>query len=145
MKKKERSFWVFKRPQFKLPKFGFPRFNRPRFSFNWKWILILLLILGVAGGGYGVYRGLNSAPPEEVVTTAIENTLNAESYRYRAVSKKNYDGKEDLLVKLKGKSNGSVHLAGKLHVVNSDFEIYQVEDKLYRKDEFSKDWLVVKT
>lgn len=144
MKKKERTFWVFKRPQFKLPKFGFPKFNRPRFNFSWKWILILLLILGLSGGGYGVYRGLNSAPPEEVVTTAIENTLNAESYRYEAVSKKIYDGKEDLLSEVKGeKNNGSVHLTGKLHVVNSDFEIYQVEDKLYRKDEFSKDWLVV--
>lgn len=144
MKKKERTFWVFKKPNLKFPKFSWPKFNRPKFRFNWKWILIILLILVLSGGGYGVYRGLNSAPPEEVVNTAIENTLNADSYRYQAQSKKIIDGKEELLSEVSGeKSNGNVHLTGKLHVVNSDFEIYQVADKLYRKDEFSKDWLVV--
>lgn len=144
MKKKEKKFWAFKRPNFKLPNFKLPNFNRPRFRLNWKWLLIILLILAFAGGGYGVYRVLNSVPPEEAVSTAIENTLNAESYRYQAVSKKVIDGNEELLSEVVGeKSNGNVHLKGKLHVVNSDFEIYQVADKLYRKDEFSKDWLVV--
>jgi hypothetical protein len=144
MKKKERNFWVFKRPNFKFPKFSMPKFNQPRLRLNWKWIFIIVFILALSGGGYGVYRGINNVPPEEAVNSAIENTLNAESYRYQAVSKKIIDGKEDLLSEVQGaKSNGNVHITGRLHVVNSDFEIYQVADKLYRRDEFSKDWLVV--
>jgi len=145
MKKRERTtFYFFKKPQFKMPKFNAPKFKLPRLRLNWKWILIILLILILAGGGYGIYRGLNSIPPQEAVTRAIQNTLNADSYRYEAVSKKLVDGKEELLSEVIGeKSNGNVHFTGKLHVVNSDFEIYQIADKLYRKDVFSKDWLVV--
>jgi len=145
MKKKEKTtFCLLKKPRLKLPKFSFPKLSLPRLSINWKWILIILLIIVLAGGGYGVYRGLNSVPPEEAVSTAIDNTLNADSYRYEAVSKKLVNGEEDLLSEVIGeKSNGNVHFTGKLHVVNSDFEIYQVADKLYRKDVFSKDWLVV--
>jgi len=145
MKKREKTtFCLFKKPRFKLPKFSFPKFRLPRLNLNWKWILTILLILVLSGGGYGVYRGLNSVPPEEAVSTAISNTLNADSYRYEAVSKRIVDEKEDLLSEVIGeKSNGNVHFTGRLHVVNSDFEIYQVADKLYRKDVFSKDWLVV--
>lgn len=138
-KGKKTAFCLFKKPQIKMPDW------KPRnFRINWKWVLIVFLILVLSGGGYGVYRTVNSVAPEEAVSLAINKTLNAESFRYEAVSKKSVDGKEDVLSEVVGeKSNGNVHFFGKLHVVNSDFEIYQIGDKLYRKDAFSKDWLVV--
>ncbi|MFZ5944399.1 MAG: hypothetical protein ACOYVD_09830 [Bacillota bacterium] len=160
--RKKASFWFLKFPRFKKPKLSFPKFKAPKVdvpkintskfsaskfkrpSFNLKWLLIFALVIVISGGGVGVYRTYNSQPPQEAVLEAITNTLNSESYRYEAVSKRIVDGKEEILSEVSGeKSNGNVHFTGKLHVVNSDFEIYQVADKLYRKDAFSKDWLVV--
>ncbi|MDN5322802.1 MAG: hypothetical protein PWQ67_1256 [Clostridia bacterium] len=135
--RKKASFWFFK-----TPKLAFPNFKRP--NFNLKWILVITLVLVLVGGGIGVYRNYNTVPPQEAVNTALTNTLNAESYRYQAISKKIVDDNEELLSEVIGeKSNGNVHFTGKLHVVNSDFEIYRIGDKLYRKDVFSKDWLIV--
>lgn len=140
--RKKASFWFLKWPKFKKPNLSMPEFKRP--GINLKWVLVLVLVLILAVGGVGVYRTYYGLLPEEVVNNAITNTLNADSYRYKAISTKYVDNKEELLSEVVGeRSNGNVHFTGKLHVVNSDFEIYQVADKLYRKDAFSKDWLVV--
>ncbi|MGI6224780.1 MAG: hypothetical protein ACOYJ1_00855 [Peptococcales bacterium] len=140
--RKKASFSFLKKPNFKKPNFIMPQFKRP--SINFKWVLILVLLLVVSVGGVGVYRTYYGPLPEEIVSRAISDTLNADSYRYKAVSIKYVDDKEEVLSEVIGeKSNGNVHFTGKLHVVDSDFEIYQVADKLYRKDVFSKDWLVV--
>ncbi len=122
--------------------FKIPRITRPRISL--KWLLLIVLILIIGGGGIWAYQNFSALPPEAAVLSAIEKTLNAESYRYHAISKKIVDNQEQLLSEVMGeKSNGNVHFIGKLHVVNSDFEIYQVNNKFYRKDVFSKDWLVL--
>lgn len=133
----KKRIWFFKRPKLSLPKFSRPKFNL-------KLVLIFTLILLVVGGGTVVYLNYEPVPPQEAVSKAINDTLNAESYRYQAISKKIVNGQEKLLSEVTGeKSNGNVHFTGKLHIVNSDFEIYQISDKLYRKDVFSEDWLVV--
>jgi len=135
--RKRFSFLLFKKPRFKVPKFRLPRFNL-------KWILVITLVVVLIGGGVGVYLNYDTISPEEAVNTAINKTLNADTYRYKAISKKVVDNEEELLSEIVGeKSNGNVHFSGKLHVVNSDFEIYQVDNKFYRKDVFSKDWLIV--
>lgn len=140
--RKKASFWFLKLPKVKLPKVGLPNFKKPKISI--KFVLITALVLVVIGGGTVFYRNYTAVTPEEAVNTALSKTLNADSYRYQAVSKKIIDSKEELLSEVKGeKGSGNVHFNGKLHVVNSDFEIYQIGEKLYRKDTFSQDWLVV--
>ena len=52
--------------------------------------------------GIWAYQNFSALPPEAAVLSAIEKTLNAESYRYHAISKKIVDNQEQLLSEVMG-------------------------------------------
>ena len=108
-----------------------------------KWILLVLVIISIIGGGI-FYLNYDPLTPEEAVNQAITNTLGAESYRYLAFSKRIIQNQEKLLSEVWGEKSGdNVHFTSKLYLVNSEFEYYQVGNNIYRKDVLSSDWLVV--
>lgn len=125
------------------PNFNF-KFKKPNFSFKFKWIVVSFLASALVIGGGIFYFNYDPLTPEEAVNQAISNTLNAESYRYKAISKRVLNDEEKLLSEAEGEKNKeSVHFIGKLFLVNSEFEYYQIGEQIYRKDPFSANWLVV--
>ena len=118
--------------------------NFKALNFRSKGFLLSILALVIIIGGGVFYLNYDSLTPEEAVNQAISQTLNAESYRYKASSKRILAGEEELLSEVQGEKNKeNVHFIGKLFLVNSEFEYYQIGEKIYRKDAFSEKWLVV--
>lgn len=126
------------KPNFKL------KLEKPKIDFSFKWIVISFIAMLIIIGGGIFYLNYDFLTPEEAVNQALSQTLNAESYRYKALSKRILDGEEELLSEAQGEKNkGNVHFISKLFLVNSEFEYYQIGEKIYRKDPFSANWLVV--
>ena len=106
-------------------------------------VMALVVIFGIVGSGMSIWQEYRT-PPEEVVIRAIAETIQAPSYSYYSLSKRIIGDKEEVLSEVWGEKNQeSTHLSGKIHVVNSEFEIYQVDNRFYRQDVVSKDWLIV--
>lgn len=112
-----------------------------------KWIFLLIGLLVLA---FGVSVGIHlwqdyHLPPEEVVKSALEKTLNMEEYQYTSQSVRVLNGSEEVLSLLNGqKKNGNTHLAGQMPIVNSEIEVYQIADTFYRQDIATGKWLIVK-
>lgn len=120
------------------------KLEKPKLNFSLKWIVRSFIVMLVIIGGGIFYLNYDSLTPEEAVNQALSQTLNAESYRYKALSKRILDGEEELLSEAQGEKNKeNVHFIGKLFLVSSEFEYYQIGEKIYRKDPFSANWLVV--
>lgn len=101
----------------------------------------IITTLLVGGAALFLYEPLS---PAEIVTESMENTLSAQSHSYDAITRSIIDGEETLLTQVKGVKNGDdVYLLGKVFIVNGNLEIYRVNDKFYRKDSFSENWLVL--
>lgn len=106
-------------------------------------LLIGIIFFLIVAGGMIIFLS-SPAPPEDLINKAFENTLKAETYRYEAVTKRIKDKQEEVLTQVSGKKQGeNVHFYGKVDIVNADLEVYRINNKLYRKDYFSKDWLVI--
>ena len=118
--------------------------NKSRKLLSWGMKAIaVFLVLGLVISGVTFWKDYKT-PPEELVIRAIAETIEAPCYRYYSISKRIADGNETLLSEVWGEKNReSTHLSGKIHIVNSDFEIYQVNNKFYRQDIVNKQWLVV--
>ncbi|SMB96697.1 hypothetical protein SAMN00017405_2395 [Desulfonispora thiosulfatigenes DSM 11270] len=107
------------------------------------WVVSCLVISLFIGGGLGLYL-YEPLSPTEIVTQSMNNTLNANSYSYNAITKSIIDNEENLLTQVKGEKNGDdVHLLGKVFLVNGELEVFRVGDNFYRKDSFSENWLVL--
>lgn len=127
------------------PKLVIPKFRRPSIkNVNFKRILTILLVIVIISGGWGLYLEVTNIPPDVMVKDAIQNTIQAKSYRYQAVSKVVIDGNEKMLSSYLGeKGLNGTHLTGKVHLVNAEVDIYQIEDKLFRRDSTTDNWLVL--
>lgn len=110
----------------------------------WKWLAVLLTSLILVYGNIYVYDELTRPAPQEAVLQGLNMSLNAPNYRYQATAKRSLEGKETVISEIWGEKNlQGVHLKGNLPIIKADVEIYQVADKMYRKDPLTKGWLVV--
>jgi len=110
----------------------------------WKWLLLLLITIGLIFGNVFLYEELTKPVPLEAVLRGVEKSLNAQNYRYQATARRNLEGKETVISEIWGeKSPQGVHLKGSLPIIKAEVEIYQLGDKMYRKDPLTKGWLMV--
>lgn len=110
----------------------------------WKWLMVVIISTVLVYGNFFLYEELTTPSPQEAVLQGLGKSLNAQSYRYQAVARRNLDGKETVISEIWGeKSPQGVHLKGELPIIKANVEIYQIGDKMYRKDPLTHGWLVV--
>jgi len=110
----------------------------------WKGLIILLLCAAIVYGGTLLYEEVTRPDPREAVLQGIGKSLQAQNYRYQAIAKRRLDGQETILSEIWGEKNSQgVHLKGNLPIIGAEVEIYQVADKMYRRDPLTQGWLVV--
>lgn len=103
----------------------------------------VFILIGLAISGFSIYKEY-SMPPEEVVIRALEQTVNAPSYTYHSLCSRELAGKTEKLCEVWGEKNeSSTHLVGSVDLVKAKFEIYQVNDRFYRQDALSKEWMLI--
>lgn len=110
----------------------------PRRSLTAVIVLLALLVLA--------YLGLQSRAQdvnlerEDLLGQAIENTKASESYRYRIDSRLVSDDGTNYMSRMTGEQAGDrVHVKGTL--LNSAFELVQVGDESYLKDQITGSWI----
>jgi hypothetical protein len=115
-------------------------------SIKWKRFVFILLIFVLLYGTVFLYQEVNKLPPQEAVKQSLLNTLQAQSYRFQVVASRSFEGKETLLSDLHGeKSSQGIYLQGTLPLIKADVEIYHLGDTIYRRDPFTKGWVVIPT
>ncbi|MGI6587363.1 MAG: hypothetical protein ACOX2N_00975 [Peptococcia bacterium] len=115
-------------------------------SIKWKWLVFILLVIIFLYGVVYFYQEVKKLPPQEAVKQGLLNTLQAQSYRFRVIASRSLEGKEVILSDLYGEKNSQgIYLQGTLPLIKADVEIYYLEDTIYRRDPFTKGWVVVPT
>lgn len=110
----------------------------------WKWLVAIVLTITLIYGNLYIYDELTKLPPKEAVLQGLAKTLNAQSYTYRAVAQREIEGEKNIISDISGQKNlQGVHIAGKIPLIKAEIEVYQFNDKMYRKDSTSQDWLIV--
>lgn len=107
-----------------------------------KKIFIAVLILLLAGAGYFTYRSVTQIAPEDLIQEAVQNTIQAKSYRYAATSRITNGDNTQFLSKVEGEKadTDQVHVKGT--VLDVDMEMFQIGETTYNKDPFSERWYV---
>lgn len=109
-----------------------------------KGIVLLILAGTLIFGGIFVYEELTTLPPYEAVVHGITQSMQAPNFRYQSVAKRFLDGQEMIISEIWGeRSAQGVHLKGNLPIIEAEVEIYQINDKMYRRDPLTEGWLVV--
>jgi len=113
---------------------------------QWKTIVVsLLLVIGlILAGGYYFKTSNYLIPAEDLLTQALNQAFEAQSYRYTMVSQLYIDGKNQTWSDVTGEKADphDLHLRGTM--VNTPIELYQVGDTSYNKDPFTNRWYTVK-
>lgn len=106
-------------------------------------VVMVIFVIGLTISGISIYKEY-SLPPEEVIVRALNDMNHAPSYTFHSISKRLLADKEEILNEVWGeKNNNSTHLKGKIHLVNGEFEVYQIDDQYYRQDNITKEWLTI--
>ena len=81
---------------------------------------------------------------EEWVQKAVAKTLTEDNYTFSACAFRENDGVREEICTITGEITGEdTHLCGKIALVGSEFEIYQIADNYYRRDSVDGKWLKV--
>jgi len=113
---------------------------------KWKWVVLAVLVLMLLYGGVYFFQEITKLPPQEAIKQSLLNTMYAPSYRFEVTATRVIEGEETLLSALKGeKCLQDTYLQGTIPLINSEVEIYHLGDTLYRRDPFTKGWVVVPT
>lgn len=106
---------------------------------------VLLLLAGtLIFAGFFVYEELTKPSPYEAVVQGITQSMQAPNYRYHSVATRILNGEEMVISEIWGeRSSQGVHLKGNLPIIEAEVEIYQINDKMYRRDPLTAGWLVV--
>jgi hypothetical protein len=98
---------------------------------------IVLVILLVAGGIFIFFR---QPDPQQMAILGLENLGKANSFSYSILQQQSVDGQNRLLSRITGhKSGENIHIQGQL--AGSEVEMIKINDTLYNKDPFSKEWI----
>ncbi len=110
----------------------------------WKWLILLVTVVALFGGGCYLLEEARKLPPDEAVIQSLAKTLNAENYRFKVTAKRTLAGNETIISEINGeKSIEGVHLQGSLPLIKAEVEIFHLGEKIYRKDIYSKKWVIV--
>jgi len=121
-------------------------FLKLRIKKLWKWGAGLLLLVLLLFGSIRLFDELTRLPPEEDVRQGLIRTINAKSYRYTSEAKRIINKEEAMISEVSGeKTLAAVHIKGSLPIINAEVEVYRFEDKMYRRDSLTKDWVVIPT
>ena len=106
-------------------------------------LVMILLFIGACGISAGMeYWKEWRTPPEQVVGEALMYSVEAPSYSYISRVTRVTDGQEQVISSLQGQKNGAnVHLFGTVDVVDSQVDVYQIEDNFYRQDIVNGNWM----
>ncbi|KUO49987.1 MAG: hypothetical protein APF76_05850 [Desulfitibacter sp. BRH_c19] len=111
------------------------------YKFNWKTLIILILVIILAMSGYLYYAWVNRVIPEELLPQAIEKTTSVDSYRYHVALELNVNDQDRLLSKVKGERQGEeFQLEGE--IAGQEVDVIYVENKVYMRDSVSGRWMV---
>ena len=102
--------------------------------------IILLLAVLISISYIGVRKWQESRiNPEELLYNSLENTVNADSFRYRIQTEL---GRENAASTVMGKRTpGSVHIQGTLQ--DTEFELVRIDDKTYFKESATGKWFTL--
>ncbi|MGI6144910.1 MAG: hypothetical protein GX092_04135 [Clostridia bacterium] len=115
-------------------------------SIKWKWIILAFLLIVILYGGVYFFEELTKLPPQEAIKQSLFNTMHAQNYRFEVKATRIYEGKETLLSDLHGEKGAQgIYLKGTIPLIKADVEIYHLGTTLYRRDPFTKGWVVVPT
>jgi len=112
-----------------------------KLKFNWKAVIIILLVSILSMAGKVYYEWVNRVIPEELLPHAIERTTSVNSYRYHVGLKLKVNGEDRLLSRVKGeRQNDQFHLQGE--IAGQEVDVIYVDNKVYMKDAVSGRWMV---
>ena len=108
-------------------------------------LLILLAAVAICGVSFGMELWTEwRTPPEQVVGEAMMYAIEAPCCTYTSEAIRITDGKEQVISRLEGRKNGeNVHLFGTVDVVDSQVDVYQIDDTFYRQDIVSGSWMAM--
>ncbi len=96
--------------------------------------LCFVLVVG------GIVMFARQISPEEMVTLGLENLEKADSFSYSLTQQQMVNGQNRLLARINGyKSGEDIHIQGQL--AGSEVEMIKIDQILYNKDPFSKEWI----
>lgn len=106
-------------------------------------LVVILLFIAVCGVSAGMdYWKEWRTPPEQVVGEALMYSVEAPTYRYVSRATRVTDGQEQIISNLQGQKNGAnVHLFGTVDAIDSQVDVYQIEDDFYRQDIVNGNWM----
>jgi len=111
---------------------------------KWKPIILVFLLIVLLYGGVYFFQEVTKLPPQEAIKQSLFNTLHAQNYRFKVKATRLYEGKETLLSDLCGEKGAQgIYLKGMIPLIKADVEIYHLGNTLYRRDPFTKGWVVV--
>lgn len=99
-------------------------------------ILALIII-------YMVFLKDPGRPPSDALEKAISKTIDARNFRYKVETKTNINGKKNTFSHVAGDKFRPDNLHIKGEVMKSKIEIYQINEKIYAKDNFGGKWVTV--
>lgn len=116
----------------------------PRFLIiNKKFLLGLVIILAL-GLAYPVFKNNGpDLPPHDMIAKVLENSSQAQSYRYQTEAQILVKGNKEILSKVEGEKSGSTRIHVKGSIMKSTIELFQINDKTYTKDSFTNRWIVL--
>jgi len=104
----------------------------------------LIMLISMAGWSLWEIWYEYNLPAEEVVLKATEKTLNYDNYQFTAQAMRENADEKDIICTLKGEVNDeNTYLSGEINLVGSKFEIYQIGDDYYRRDDVNGKWLMI--
>lgn len=120
----------------------------PKIQIPWKeylrlkYILILALVILIAFAGATYLEETTKIIPEELLQTAISNTLEAKSYQFHTKSTITIEGENKVFSDISGERADAktFHVVGSM--LGTEIDVYQINDTTYRMDPITKKWIV---
>lgn len=121
-----------------------PRTAKKQNKWFYAVILLLLLCIGLAMAFFlRNYFASIRVPAETRVNEGLNNSIQAETYRFSFTSKLIVEGKEKLFSVIQGEkgNNNCYHIQGT--ILGTAVNIYQIGDTTYRQDPIDHKWIVI--
>lgn len=120
----------------------------PKINIPWKkylrlrYILIFILIIIFAYAGFVYVQEETRIVPEELLNTAINNTLEAKSYQFHTRSTITIQGEDKVFSDISGERADAqtFHVVGSM--LGTEINVYQINDTTYRLDAITNKWIV---
>ncbi|MEN3003880.1 hypothetical protein [Dehalobacterium formicoaceticum] len=110
--------------------------------FNLKNLIITAIIISIIISGAFYLQESTNIVPQELLNTALTNTLEAKSYQFHTKSSIIIDGQEKTFSDIAGERGDSktFHVTGSM--LGTDINVYQIGDTTYRLDSLTNKWIV---